>query len=77
MYIAEGIKAFGNLHDVIRVRENGSTAVPVDYTKQQDAKRMHYNLMSCSAFCILVMSAAEKAGCLAVKDEMKTKLQQS
>jgi len=74
LYIAEGIKAFGNLHDVIRVRDKRiAPAAPVDYTKQQATLRACTTLDELQRVYI-AMTAAEKAGCLAVKDEMKLKL---
>lgn len=75
LYIAEGIKAFGNLHDVIRVRNKHiAPAEPVDYTMQREALRACTTIEDLQRVYI-AMTVAEKSGCLDVKDEMKTKLQ--
>lgn len=74
LFIAENIKAFGNLFDVIRVsKTKPAPAVEVDYTEQ------HLTLKSCTTLEELqriytAFTADQKAATVNTKDEMKTKL---
>jgi hypothetical protein len=74
LYIEEGIKAFGKMHDVIRVSPKIIKTEPKqDYTKQIALLRTAKTLDELKQL-FTSLSKSEQAACVAVKDEMKGKL---
>jgi hypothetical protein len=72
--IKEGVKAFGELHDVIRVTARPiPPAAPVDYSAQAAALRACATLESLQA-TYMSLTPEAKAATATVKDEMKQKL---